>query len=158
MTTSIDPKIKLEGSELKSKVDELIKAGQGFSSCCKATGYVNTTQTGTQIPAASQFSRALLESLGYAFPTGRSGGGGGRSRDYKLNVMGGGNSIISKGYLREAGLNPGDEMKITIDDDGTITLELEPQASSGGGAPVMEITREESRSDADWEGNGQISF
>ncbi len=158
MTTSIAPKTKLEGAELKAKVDELVKAGQGFSACCKETGYVNTTQTGTKIPAASQFSRALLESVGYAFPSGRSGGGGGRSRDYKLNVMGGGNSIISKGYLREAGLNPGDEMKITIDDDGTITLELDTPASSGGGAPVMEVTREPSFSDTDWEGNGQISF
>lgn len=162
MTTSIAPKVKLVGPELKKKVDDLIKAGQGFSACCRETGYTNRTKAGTEIPAASMFSRALLDAVGYEFPSSSGGGGGGRGRTYKVNVMGGGNAIISKGYLSEAGFGAGDELKISIDDNGAITLELDT-ASGGGasGAPEMRIeptTREDSFADSDWENSQQINF
>lgn len=143
MTTSIKPKEKLTGADLKSKVDELVKAGEGFSACCRETGYVNQTATGNSIPAASQFSRALLTALGYDFPSSGGGGGGGRSRDYVMNVMKAGNAILSKGYLKEAGFNEGDPLKIEIKDDGSIILSLDGSGSSSGGASgmPMEITR-----------------
>lgn len=161
MTTSIAPKTKLEGDELKSKVDELIKKGEGFSACARATGYVNKGPNGTEIPAASQFSRALLDAVGYKFPS-SGGGGGGRARENKIRVMGGGNGILSKGYLREAGIQPGDELKIEVKDDGTIVLALEtPASGGGGGSPEMSIeptTREDSFADSDWENSQQINF
>ena len=152
----MSPKVRLEGAELKAKVDEMIKAGQGFSACCRETGYTNKTKTGTEIPAASMFSRALLDAIGYEFPAGK-GGGGGRGKTYKINVMGGGNAIVSKGYLAEAGFGAGDELKISIDDKGAITLELDTPSGGGGGAPTMEITREPSMSDAEWS-EEQINF
>ena len=159
MTTSIAPKTRLEGDELKAKVDELIKSGEGFSACCRATGYVNKTKEGTEIPSASQFSRALLDAVGYKFPAGRGGGGGtGRVRENKLKVMGGGNGLLSKGYLREAGINPGDELSIELKDDGSIILKLATPASGGasGGIssvspdPIEETVRTPSYADADW--------
>ena len=75
--------------------------------------------------------------------------------------MGAGNGIISKGYLREAGINPGDELKIDIKEDGSIVLAVERTAAGGAGSPVMSFeptTREDSFSDADWENNQQINF
>lgn len=157
MATSIAPKVRLEGEELKSKVDELIKEGKGFSACCRETGWVNKGPNDNEIPAASQFSRALLDAVGYKFPAGRGGAGGGRARDNKLRVMGGGNGVLSKGYLRDAGIKPGDELKIDIKDDGSIVLSLDTSATGGGGSPDMSITREPSYSDAEWD-DQQINF
>lgn len=163
MTTSITPVTRLEGSELKTKVDELLKAGEGFSACARATGYVNKGPSGQDIPAASQFSRALLDAVGYKFPSGKTGGGGGRARDNKMRVMGGGNGLLSKGYLREAGIQPGDELSIELKDDGSIILKLETPAGGGAGGMSSiqtepEITREESFADSDWENTNQINF
>ena len=76
----MSPKVRLEGTELKDKVDELIKKGEGFSACCRATGWVNKGPNDNEIPAASQFSRALLDALGYKFPSG-AGGAGGTARE-----------------------------------------------------------------------------
>ncbi len=115
----------------------MIKAGEGFSACCRATGYINTTKTGTQIPNASQFSRALLDAVGYEFPSG-SAGGGGRARDGKVRVLGAGNALISKGYARESGIHPGDQMKVTLGDDGSITLEATNEVQKS----VLETIRE----------------
>ena len=159
--TSSFKKTKLEGPALKAKVDELIAKGVGFSACCKETGYSNITKTGTEIPAASQFSRALLDATGYVFPAGRSGAGGGRARDGKIRVMGGGNAIVSKGYLRDAGIQPGDELKIDLKDDGSIVLSIDISAGGGAGSPAMNLettTREDSFSDTDWENTNQLKF
>lgn len=148
---------RLQGAELKVKVDELIANKEGFSAACRACGYTNISKTGAEIPASSLFSRALLDSLGYAFPTSRSGGGGGRGRNNEINVFKLGNAIISKGYVREAGFDVGDELNIDIAEDGTITLTAATD-SGGSGAPVAdEITREPSSSDAEWS-EQQISF
>ena len=130
---------KLTGAALKAKVDEMIKAGEGFSACCRATGYMNVTKTGTKIPSASVFSRALLDSIGYEFPTG-SGGGGGRARDGKVRVLGAGNALISKGYVRDANIQPGDQMSVTISDDGTITLEVVEESATQNS--LLETVRE----------------
>ena len=146
--TSIQPKVKLTGDELKNKVDSLIKDGAGFSACCRSTGYTNITATGTEIPAASSFSRALLDSLGYKFP---SSGGGGRSRDYIINIMKAGNAILSKGYLTEAGLKPDDVLAIELKDDGSMVLSLDnaPSAATGGGASqsTIDFIREPAQDD-----------
>jgi bifunctional DNA-binding transcriptional regulator/antitoxin component of YhaV-PrlF toxin-antitoxin module len=133
--TSLQPKTRLEGTDLKKKVDELMKQGEGFSACARETGYVNKGPNGNDIPAASQFSRALLDSLGYKFAS-SGGAGGGRARDGKVRVMGAGNAIIAKGYAREAEIQPGDTLKIEVADDGTITLTKQEQK------PVLETLRE----------------
>jgi antitoxin component of MazEF toxin-antitoxin module len=136
----MQPKVRLEGSELKAKVDELIKQGEGFSACCRETGWVNNAPNGTQIPAASQFSRALLDSLGYKFPS--SGGGAGRARDGKVRVLGAGNAVLSKGYARDAGIEPGDELNIKLGNDGSIVLEF-----AAPKPPLLETIREVAKDD-----------
>ena len=133
--TSIQPKTRLVGAELKSKVDEMMKQGMGFSACARATGYTNVAKNGTEIPAASLFSRALLDAVGYQFAS-SGGAGGGRARDGKVKVMGAGNLIIAKGYARDANLSPGDTLKIDVADDGTITLTKQDEK------PVLETLRE----------------
>ena len=133
--TSLEPKTRLEGAELKKKVDDLMKQGAGFSACARETGYVNKGPNGNDIPAASQFSRALLDSLGYKFAS-SGGAGGGRARDGKIRVMGAGNAIIAKGYSREANIQPGDTLKIEDATDGTIALTKQEEK------PVLETLRE----------------
>ena len=147
MTASMTPKTKLVGAELKAKVDELIKAGEGFSACCRATGYVNRSGKGVEIPAASGFSRALLDAVGYEFPTSGGGGMGGRGRDYKLNVMKGGNAVLSKGYLKEAGFDVADMLDIEVKEDGSIVLTT-GKKTSGGAAPSTTVR--EPFDDGEW--------
>jgi hypothetical protein len=99
----------LTGSDLLSFVND--HKGAGKTELVRGAGYVSTKKDGSERLNFTAFYEALLEARGVSLdPQERAKPG--RSLSYETKVQFNGNLLIGKGYVAEAGFNPGDVFSI----------------------------------------------
>lgn len=104
----------LEGQELIDFVRENENRKLPETDLAREAGYVRVTKTGKEQVLSKKFYNALLAAKGMEISIGRAPG---KVAQYYTHVHASGVVLLGKTYSEEFGLNPGDELKIIIDDD-----------------------------------------
>ncbi len=103
----------LLGEELIRKVKELGNLSKEEKA--KACGYYTITKNGTERVNMMQFLNALIDAEGIDLDdTSKANKARGRSASYRVTVQSNGNLLIGSAYTKQLGLQPGDELEISI--------------------------------------------
>lgn len=100
----------LTGTELLAKVKQC--EGINKTEMARACGYT-VEKDGKQRVKFAEFYAALLEAKGIDIGT-STGDGKGRKLSYRAKVQFNGKLQIGEGYLRQMGMEPGDEFEINV--------------------------------------------
>lgn len=112
----------LTGQELLS----FVKANEDMDQAeiARAAGYVRVTEKGTERLLINKLNEALLEAKGLKLKSGKKPG---KSAQYLTTVHRTGVILVGKTYSQKFGVEPGDELKIVIEED---SIRLVPQPTS----------------------------
>ena len=80
----------------------------------RGAGYVRTTRAGREQVMVKQFYNELLAAKGAPISVGKTPG---KSAQYRTSVHASGNITLGKTYSAAFGLEPGDELKILMEED-----------------------------------------
>lgn len=124
----------LKGQELLSFVKANVDMDQ--YEIARAAGYVRVTEKGTERVMINKLNEALLEAKGLKLKSSKKPG---KVAQYMTTVHRTGVILVGKTYSQKFGVEPGDELKIVVDDD---CIRLVPQLSDSSGAatPVDNTT------------------
>jgi ABC-type lipoprotein release transport system permease subunit len=111
----------LTGQELLSFVKA--NADMDQNELAREAGYVKTTDKGTERLLINKLHEALLEAKGVKLKTSKKPG---KAAQYVTTVHRTGVILVGKTYSEKFGVEPGDELKILIEDD---SIRLVPQAA-----------------------------
>lgn len=114
----------LTGQDLLSFVKA--NADMDQNELARETGYVKTTDKGTERLLLSKFHEALLEAKGLKLKPNRKPG---KSARFMTTVHRTGVILVGKTYSEKFGVEPGDVLQIVIEDDA-IRLVPQPTAST----------------------------
>lgn len=89
------------------------------SELAREAGYVRTNQDGKECLLLKAFNKALLEAQGIVFKTARARG---KEAGYETTVHQSGIVLVGKTYVQKFGLEPGDKLKIEIEDDAIVLV------------------------------------
>lgn len=112
----------LTGQELLS----FVKANEDMDQAeiAREAGYVRVTEKGTERLLINKLNEALLEAKGLKLKSGKKPG---KSAQYLTTVHRTGVILVGKTYSQKFGVEPGDELKIVIEED---SIRLVPQPTS----------------------------
>lgn len=116
----------LKGQELLSFVKANVDMDQ--YEIARAAGYVRVTEKGTERVMINKLNEALLEAKGLKLKSSKKPG---KVAQYMTTVHRTGVILVGKTYSQKFGVEPGDELKIVVDDD---CIRLVPQLSDSSGA------------------------
>jgi len=100
----------LTGSELLAKIKQC--EGVSKTEMARACGYI-VEKDGKQRIKFAEFYAALLEAKGIDLGNGPSDAKG-RKLSYRAKVQFNGKLSVGEGYLRQMGMEPGDEFEINV--------------------------------------------
>jgi len=107
------PRQPLTGKALAQRVRELAHLSR--TEKAKACGYYTCTKDGRERANLQRFLNALLDAEGID-PDSRSSGqaepGRGREPSYRVRVQSNGTLVLSSGYSKRMGLQPGDTFQV----------------------------------------------
>jgi len=106
------PAQPLTGAALAKRVRELSHLSRRDKA--KACGYYTITRDGRELAAMSKFLNALLDAEGID-PEGQQTqhrSGRGREPSYRVRVQSNGTLVLSSGYSKRMGLQPGDTFQV----------------------------------------------
>lgn len=112
----------LTGQELLSFVKA--NADMETNELARESGYVKTTDKGTERLLINKFHEALLAAKGLKLKANKKPG---KAARFMTTVHRTGVILVGKTYSEKFGVEPGDELQIVIEDDA---IRLVPQASS----------------------------
>lgn len=112
----------LTGQELLS----FVKANEDMTKAeiAREAGYVRVTEKGTERLLINKLNEALLEAQGLKLKSGKKPG---KSAQYWTTVHRNGVILVGKTYSQKFGVEPGDELKIVIEED---SIRLVPEPAS----------------------------
>ena len=110
---------QLTGDQLLARVNELREAGHDELTIINECGYYETSKSGNSRANKGAFYAALSAANGYSL-TPRTNNRG-RPNAYTVSVHKGGSTNVSPQYLREAGFEQGDQLKVTVS-EGEVRL------------------------------------
>lgn len=116
----------LKGQELLSFVKANVDMDQ--YEIARAAGYVRVTEKGTERVMINKLNEALLEAKGLKLKSSKKPG---KVAQYMTTVHRTGVILVGKTYSQKFGVEPGDELKIVVDDD---CIRLVPQLSDSSDA------------------------
>ena len=116
----------LKGQELLSFVKANVDMDQ--YEIARAAGYVRVTEKGTERVMINKLNEALLEAKGLKLKSSKKPG---KVAQYMTTVHRTGVILVGKTYSQKFGVEPGDELKIVVDDD---CIRLVPQLADSSGA------------------------
>ena len=103
----------LTGEALLKKVKELENISKEEKA--KECGYYTITKSGVERVNMMKFLNALIDAEGIELDsTSNANGRGGRSASYRISVQSNRNLLIGSAYTKQLGLQPGDELEISI--------------------------------------------
>lgn len=102
----------LTGQELLSFVES--NKDMNHYDIARATGYSRTTVGQKERVLITKFMRALLEAQGLTL---KSGAKPGKTAKYLITVHSTGGVLLGKTYVEQFGMEPGDKLRIAVDDD-----------------------------------------
>ena len=111
----------LTGQELLSFVKA--NADMDQSELAREAGYVKTTEKGTERLLINKLHEALLDAKGVKLKTSKKPG---KTAQFMTTVHRTGVILVGKTYSEKFGVEPGDELKIVIEDDA---IRLVPQTA-----------------------------
>jgi len=112
----------LTGQELLSFVRANVDMDQ--AEIARGAGYVRVTEKGTERLLINKLNEALLEAKGLKLKSSKKPG---KSAQYLTTVHRTGVILVGKTYSQKFGVEPGDELKIVIEED---SIRLVPQPAS----------------------------
>jgi len=112
----------LTGQELLSFVKANVDMDQ--AEIARGAGYVRVTEKGTERLLINKLNEALLEAKGLKLKSSKKPG---KSAQYLTTVHRTGVILVGKTYSQKFGVEPGDELKIVIEED---SIRLVPQPAS----------------------------
>lgn len=118
----------LTGQELLSFVKANADLDQ--SELARETGYVKTSEKGTERLLIKQLHEALLEAKGLKLKTSKKPG---KTAQFMTTVHRTGVILLGKTYSEKFGVEPGDELQIVIDDNA---IRLVPHTEAAKKATV----------------------
>jgi hypothetical protein len=117
----------LTGQELLSFVKA--NADMDQAELAREAGYVKTTDKGTERLLINKLHEALLDAKGVKLKTSKKPG---KTAQFMTTVHRTGVILVGKTYSEKFGVEPGDELKIVIEDDA---IRLVPQTA--GSKPAV---------------------
>ena len=112
----------LTGQELLSFVKANVEMDQ--AEIARGAGYVRVTEKGTERLLINKLNEALLEAKGLKLKSSKKPG---KAAQYLTTVHRTGVILVGKTYSQKFGVEPGDELKIVIEED---SIRLVPQPAS----------------------------
>lgn len=117
----------LTGQELLSFVEA--NADMDQYEIARGAGYVRVTEKGSERVLINKLSKALLEAKGVTLKSGKKPG---KVAQYMTTVHRTGVVLVGKTYTEQFGIDPGDELKIVVDED---CIRLVPQLRASTPSP-----------------------
>lgn len=117
----------LTGQELLSFVEA--NADMDQYEIARGAGYVRVTEKGSERVLINKLSKALLEAKGVTLKSGKKPG---KVAQYMTTVHRTGVVLLGKTYTEQFGIDPGDELKIVVDED---CIRLVPQLRTSAPSP-----------------------
>jgi hypothetical protein len=117
----------LTGQELLSFVEA--NADMDQYEIARGAGYSRVTEKGAERVLINKLSKALLEAKGVKL---KSGNKPGKVAQYMTTVHRTGVVLVGKTYTEQFGINPGDELKIVVDED---CIRLVPKLNTSTPSP-----------------------
>lgn len=106
----------LSGKALLKELKKLSKSAPDASrrELARLCGYVKTTKKGEERINVAEFYEALLEAKGLDLGGESGDKRRGREKTYKIGVQKNGQLLIGAAYIKEMGLEPGDEFEVKL--------------------------------------------
>lgn len=107
---------QLSGKALLKQLKQLSKSSPDASrrELARLCGYTKTTKKGEEKINVAEFYEALLEAKGLDLGGDSGDKRRGREKTYKITVQKNGQLLIGNAYIKEMGLEPGDEFEVKL--------------------------------------------